>query len=94
MTTLDVFILKPPRSTHLAGGNVAEGRTQKAVKQEKSNNVRGAIFSVPKISHPLYHDPAAVRIRLTEMERHTPEEHRKRLFSFFSPPPYVLSNIS
>lgn len=74
--------IEAPRSTHLAGGNAAEGRTEKAVKQEKSNNVRGAIFSVPKISHPLYHDLATVRIRLTEMETHTPEEHRKHLFSF------------
>lgn len=38
---------------------------------------------MPKISHPLYHDLATVSIRLTEMERHTPEEHQKHLFSFF-----------
>lgn len=92
-TTLDVFILKPPRSTHLPGGNAAGGRTEKAVKQEKSNNIRGAISSVLEISHPLYRELATVRTRLTAVERKTRQEQRRPLFPFF--PLFIMfSNIS
>lgn len=84
-TTLDVFILKPPRSTHLPGGNAAEGRTEKAVKQEKSNNIRGAISSVLEISHPLYRELATVTTRLTAVERKTGLKSSDGLYSPFFP---------
>lgn len=45
---------------------------RKAVKQEKSNNTRGAISSVPEISHPLHRELATVRTRLTAVERNAP----------------------
>lgn len=83
----------PPRSTHLPGGNAAGGRTEKAVKQEKSNNIRGAISSVLEISHPLYRELATVRTRLTAVERKTRQEQRRPLFPFF--PLFIMfSNIS
>lgn len=60
------------RSTHRPGVNATEGRTEEAVKEEKSNNMRGAISSVPEISHPLHHELATMRTRLTAVERNTP----------------------
>lgn len=81
------------RSTHLPGGNATAGRTEKAVKQEKSNNMRGAISSVPEISHPLYRELATVRTRLTAVERNMPEDQPRHFFPLF-PPLYILSNIA
>lgn len=75
-----------PCSTLLAGRNVMERHTEEAVKQEKSNNIQGAISSMLKMNRPLYHDLATVSIRLTEMGRHMERrESQKHLFSFLSP---------